>query len=216
MNWINSYLSNRSYQFQIDGVLSEEAHCLSDVPQGSVIDLLLFLLYIIDLPATLGDSAFLFADDVKMVFPRSQSSCLLWELPINPNNCSCLTVGNSWIDLCKFCSPSSTIFVYIVTQDYLCFTYPQILICLCGYCWPAWPIIPLLNKIKKLIKERYTLPQGKKYLAENGVLISYGNLKKPAIANRKILRAYNDFFKRAMAFYCHWVRHFPRGSFTKL
>ncbi len=48
----------------------------------------------------------LFADDVKMVFLRSQSSHLLssfssawawagkWDLPINPNKCSCLTVGS--------------------------------------------------------------------------------------------------------------------------
>ncbi len=39
-----------------------------------------FLLYINDLPTALGDSAFLFADDVKMVFPRSQSSHLLSSL----------------------------------------------------------------------------------------------------------------------------------------
>ncbi len=38
----------------------------------SVIGPLLFLFYINDLPAVLGDSAFLFADDVKMVYPRSQ------------------------------------------------------------------------------------------------------------------------------------------------
>ncbi len=105
LNWIKSYLSNLSYQVQIDGVLSEEASCLSGVPLGSVIGPLLFL-YINDLPTALGDSAFLFADDVKMVFPRSQSSNLLsslssawtwtgkWHLPTNPNKCSCFTVGN--------------------------------------------------------------------------------------------------------------------------
>ncbi len=27
LNWIESYLSNRSYQVQIDGVISEEAPC---------------------------------------------------------------------------------------------------------------------------------------------------------------------------------------------
>ncbi len=42
LNWIKSYLSNRSYQVQIDGVLSEEAPCLSGVPQGSVIGRLFF------------------------------------------------------------------------------------------------------------------------------------------------------------------------------
>ncbi len=57
-------------------------------------------------PTALGDSAFFFADDVKMVYLRSQSSHLLsslssawawakkWDLPINPNKCACLTVGN--------------------------------------------------------------------------------------------------------------------------
>ncbi len=69
LNWIKSYLSNRSYQVQIDGVLTEEAPCHSGVPQGSVIGPLLCLFYINDLPAALGDSAFLFADDVKVVFP---------------------------------------------------------------------------------------------------------------------------------------------------
>ncbi len=106
LNWIKSYLSDRSYQVQIDGILSEEAPCHSGVPQGSVIGPLLFLLYMNDLPAAIGDSALIFADDVKMVYPRSQSSRLLsslssawawadkWDLPINPNKCAGLTVGN--------------------------------------------------------------------------------------------------------------------------
>ncbi len=68
LSWIKSYLTGRSYQVQIDGILSEEAPCHSGVPQGSVIGPLLFLIYINDLPAALGYSAFLFADDVKMVY----------------------------------------------------------------------------------------------------------------------------------------------------
>ncbi len=63
LNWIKSYLSNRTVQ--IDGILSEEAPCLSGVPKVSVIGPLLFLLYISDLTVAPGDSAFIFADDVK-------------------------------------------------------------------------------------------------------------------------------------------------------
>ncbi len=80
LNWIKPYPSNRSYQVQIDGVIFEESPCLSGLPEGSVIGPLLFRLYINDLPTALGDSAFLFADDVKMVFPRSQFSRLLFPL----------------------------------------------------------------------------------------------------------------------------------------
>ncbi len=34
LNWIKSYLSNRTYQVQIDSILSEGAPCHSGVPQG--------------------------------------------------------------------------------------------------------------------------------------------------------------------------------------
>ncbi len=44
LNWIYSYLANRSYQVQIDGVLSKEALSRSGIHEGSVIGPLLFLL----------------------------------------------------------------------------------------------------------------------------------------------------------------------------
>ncbi len=64
----------------------------------------MFLLYINFNSATLGDSAFLFEDFVKMVFPRSESCHLLsslspswiwhiqWDLPISHTRCPCLNV----------------------------------------------------------------------------------------------------------------------------
>ncbi len=43
LNLLKSYPSDRSSQFQMDGVLSEEVPCLRGVPQCSVIGPLLFL-----------------------------------------------------------------------------------------------------------------------------------------------------------------------------
>ncbi len=96
LNWIKSYLSFRSYQFQIDGVLSDEAPCLSGVPQGSVFYLYSFC-YIEMIFRSLSVILLsFFANDVKKVLPRSQSSRRLfflsstgawareWALPINP------------------------------------------------------------------------------------------------------------------------------------
>ncbi len=78
LSWVKSYLSSRSNPVQIDDILSDDASCLS----GPVIVPLLFLFCLNDLPVTLGESDFLFADNVKMVFPRPQSSRLLLCLPL--------------------------------------------------------------------------------------------------------------------------------------
>ncbi len=44
LNWIKFTLSNRFYQVQIDGVLSEEVPCFSGVPKGPVIGPLPFFI----------------------------------------------------------------------------------------------------------------------------------------------------------------------------
>ncbi len=77
----------------------------SGVTQGSVIGPLLLLLFVNDLSDVLKALALLFADDVKMVTPQSQSMNLhsfltaawdwskKWDLPINPTKCNYLTIG---------------------------------------------------------------------------------------------------------------------------
>ena len=53
-NWFSSYLSNRSQYCQVDGNLSQPSSVLGGIPQGSILRLLLFLLYINDLPNCLS------------------------------------------------------------------------------------------------------------------------------------------------------------------
>ena len=70
-NWISSFLLGHTQSVFVDGVRSHSHSCtdgnpvLSGVPQGTVTDLLLFLLYINDLPSVLSPSTCcrLFADD---------------------------------------------------------------------------------------------------------------------------------------------------------
>ena len=77
--WIRSFLSERKQAAVINGVKSRTTSVLSGVPQGSVIDPLLFLIYINDLPSQVSSQVLLFADDVKLYCPivNQQSSCLL-------------------------------------------------------------------------------------------------------------------------------------------
>ena len=52
--WITSFLSQRTQQVIVDGAASEKATVLSDVPQGTVLGLLIFLIFINDLLASVN------------------------------------------------------------------------------------------------------------------------------------------------------------------
>ena len=55
----------RTQVVKVNGSVSESAPVLSVIPQGSVLGLLLFVIYINDLPEAINSDSFLSADDTK-------------------------------------------------------------------------------------------------------------------------------------------------------
>ena len=67
IKWISSFLSDRSIAIRVDGYLSIPHYINSDVPQGSVISPVLFILFINDLLSSISSSIFFFADDTYLI-----------------------------------------------------------------------------------------------------------------------------------------------------
>ena len=70
LRWINSFLSDRTQKVILEGAVSDTVKVTSGVHQGSVLGLILFLIYISDLPNSLSSKVWLFADDA-IVFQRN-------------------------------------------------------------------------------------------------------------------------------------------------
>ena len=67
LSWFRSYLSNRSQQVVIEGVLSDPAKVNIGVPQGSILGPLLFILFVNDFPSVVNSSEVdLYADDTTI------------------------------------------------------------------------------------------------------------------------------------------------------
>ena len=62
--WFTDYLSDRSQAVNVDGCISSFSNINTGIPQGSVLDPLLFLIFINDLPTSLRNTLInIYADD---------------------------------------------------------------------------------------------------------------------------------------------------------
>ena len=81
-DWFSSYLSNRTQSTQIGSVVSSKERIVCGVPQGSVLGLLLFLIYVNDMYRSSQKLDFyLFADDTNLLYAEKDLKKL--EIVVN-------------------------------------------------------------------------------------------------------------------------------------
>ena len=107
LQWIKSFLENRTQRVRTGSQLSDSANVTSGVPQGTVLGPVLFLLYVNDLTTVVKDSSVkLYADDVKLYVTADLRSnqlkddlqnvsewAKLWQLNLSFEKCKILNVS---------------------------------------------------------------------------------------------------------------------------
>ena len=106
--WIESFLTGRTQEVQVNGTRSRKGAVTSGIPQGSVLGPILFLVYINDLLDNIDSFSLLFADDTKIyrkILTKEDSEKLQkdidnlvewtkkWKVTFNADKCHVLTLG---------------------------------------------------------------------------------------------------------------------------
>ena len=109
LQWLTTYLTNRTQEVVVNGHVSRKTDVYSGIPQGSVLGPTLFIIFINDLPSEIQSSIYLFADDTKLfntignindqpTLQRDLSKIYdwttTWMLPLNEDKCSVMHIGN--------------------------------------------------------------------------------------------------------------------------
>ncbi len=119
LNWVKSFLVERTQSVVVEGARSREEAVLSGVPQGTVLGPLLFILYINDLPSLVHQDTRcrLFADDclVYRAIHSEEDQVILqqdlqnlerwaadWGMVFNPSKCSIMSVHKGRNQLTHF------------------------------------------------------------------------------------------------------------------
>ena len=108
-DWIEQWLTDRRQRVVVDGEVSNWKSVLSEVPQGSVLGPILFLIYINDLDDSITSNVLKFADDTKLFrkvntdgdkqhlqndLDRLVKWSEKWQMLFNFGKCKCLHTGH--------------------------------------------------------------------------------------------------------------------------
>ena len=68
ISWYRSYLTNRTFLVNVEKNLSSLGNLTCGVPQGSILGLLIFILYVNDMSNSVDCELLLYADDSCLIF----------------------------------------------------------------------------------------------------------------------------------------------------
>ena len=88
LSWIRAFLGNRSLTVVLEGEESGSIPVTSGVPKGSILEPILFLVYISDLPGELSSQVRIFADDTA-VYTQMEARRIKLNYKLILTDCLC-------------------------------------------------------------------------------------------------------------------------------